>query len=705
MVGDQDSQGSEVRQDTRAGRDGYTAGRDLTVIHQHRGGAANTWHRDRQRDDRAAMGQPIKGIIDPYDLEVHPSIEIPDGSADRPILPPYIPRAHDRELHQIITAVRQRNAMAVLVGGSSTGKTRACWEAICKLPGEWRLWHPVSPTPAEALWTALQEQLIAPRTVLWLNETQFYLDPGPGDLGERIAAALRDLLRSPECGPVLILGTLWPGYWELLTRYPSPGDGDHHSQARALLAARRIVVPVRFEEADLSDLPADAESDPRIMEAFRRPDGRVTQFLAGGFELLNRYQMAPPGARALVTAAIDARRFKQDISESFLQAAAPGYVDDDTWDSLDNDWFEMGLEYVGKRCLGVPGPLTRIRPRTGETDSVPASYRLSDYLEQVGRAERECAVPPQSFWDAAAEQAATAWDIVDLAYEAQSRGRFRCAAELYVRAAREGNLDALIYLSDHRRRANDNIAAEQLLREAAERGLSDAWIYLAEIQEETGSLEATERLLEKAGLDVTALEKRARLRVMAGDVDAGLTLLEQAVEFGSIVAMTELAQLLEDVSGDSVRIKALRARATRSGETLQELREAASEVQRREEELVEREEKVVRIGSTNEETLREAREVLSPDRAGKSLRFTIMLGRIERNRGLAESARARFSQALDAGSMNEMGVNRPLMMLAEIMRDYDEIEAAERLMKYGLELDGSISRPWTVSMETQDDHA
>ena len=55
------------------------------------------------------------------------------------MLPAYVPRDHDAELAAVVTARRPGTSqMAVLVGGSSTGKTRACWEAATApgaLPG------------------------------------------------------------------------------------------------------------------------------------------------------------------------------------------------------------------------------------------------------------------------------------------------------------------------------------------------------------------------------------------------------------------------------------------------------------------------------------------------------------------------------------------------------------------------------------------
>ena len=109
----------------------------------------------------------------------------------------------------------------MLVGGSSTGKTRACWEALALLRNQdplWRLWHPIDPSRPDA---ALRELPgIGPRTVVWLNEAQFYLDPADAGLGERVAAGLRELLRDPGRAPVLVLATVWPRFWDALTTRP-----------------------------------------------------------------------------------------------------------------------------------------------------------------------------------------------------------------------------------------------------------------------------------------------------------------------------------------------------------------------------------------------------------------------------------------------------------------------------------------------------
>ena len=104
----------------------------------------------------APVGVPLAEVTDSFALEVHRPVQPDHEQAGLPDLPPYLPREHDAALARTVTAATQgRSGIAVLVGGSSTGKTRACWEALHLLrdqPGPWRLWHPIDPTrPAAPL--------------------------------------------------------------------------------------------------------------------------------------------------------------------------------------------------------------------------------------------------------------------------------------------------------------------------------------------------------------------------------------------------------------------------------------------------------------------------------------------------------------------------------------------------------------------------
>ncbi|MCQ1581896.1 hypothetical protein [Streptomyces parvus] len=393
-------------------------------------------------------------------LGVHPVLAI-DGALNQfGTLPAYVPRDHDARLKTVVEAAKAgRSGIAVLVGGSSTGKTRALWEAVDALPDGWHLWHPISPTAPDAVLADLQD--IAPKTVVWLNEAQHYL--GPESLGERVAAGLRQLLLDPSRAPVLVLGTLWPERWDALTTH------ERHDGARELLVGRKIDVPDAFTDAHLTALGAADDADPRLTQAAQRADdGQVTQYLAGAPVLMERYKAARGATLALIHAAMDARRLGAGlhIPLDWLADAAPGYLTDTEYHALDSDWLSKALAYVTTPCNGIPGILTPVNPsrprnqRTRRTaaSGVPAErsaprsqgprYLLADYLDQHGRHQRAQTIPPIDFWTAAAHHAHPT-DMTALGDAAWDRGLYRDATQLHKHATTHGNPHAARTLVAH----------------------------------------------------------------------------------------------------------------------------------------------------------------------------------------------------------------------------------------------------------------
>jgi hypothetical protein len=394
-------------------------------------------------DARAAApggpsGRPLEEVTDPFALEVHHPVEPDVAQPGLPVLPVYVPREHDATLAAVVMAAAAgASGIAVLVGGSSTGKTRACWQALELLRGRepgWRLWHPIDPQ------RALDELPgVEPRTVVWLNEAQRYLYAPDG---EHVAAGLRKLLRDQDRGPVLVLATLWPELWNELTVRPS-GGADLHAQARELLTGHDIPVPPAFTAAQLREL--EVAGDPRLAQAAAGSrDGQVIQYLAGAPELLARYRNATPAARALIHVAMDAARLgmRPALPHAFLEEAASGYLTDTEWELLPGDWLEKALDYTAVSAKGVRGPLTpiKLRPGSGVSDSPIGgpTYQLADYLDQHGRRVRRDLVPPAAFWVAAASYADPA-DLFTLSVSAEGRGLYCAAARLYKKATACGH--------------------------------------------------------------------------------------------------------------------------------------------------------------------------------------------------------------------------------------------------------------------------
>ncbi|MDV9170074.1 helix-turn-helix domain-containing protein [Streptomyces sp. W16] len=486
---------------------------------------AATEDSDLVHEGESAPGKPI-GQWEPHDLEVHPAGTAFDGlgvgGAPQP-LPGYVRRAHDLVLAQAVQDAKAgQSRLLVLVGSSSTGKTRACWEAVQPLADEgWRLWHPFDPTRAEAALEALER--VRPHTVLWLNEAQHYL--GDGQSGERIAASVHTLLTDPGRAPVLVLGTLWPDYDRQYSALPLPGRPDPHSRARELLAGRTLSVPERFDaEALRSAFVQGKEGDRLLADALTRAGahGRVTQDLAGAPELLRRYERGTPPARALLEAAMDARRLgvALHLPQTFLTDAAFDYLAGPDCHDLADDWPEAAIAELAHPVHGKQAPMrpATVRPAShapeppSATSPAPATtpaLRLADYLEQYARATRRWLCPPASFWLAAHTHLTNPDDLNKVAGAAQERCRLQWATRLYQRAADVGSTKALGSLAVMREQAGDRAEAESLARQASDAGDPSALLNLATMRDGAGDQEGAEALarrLAESGHTIAVLQ-------------------------------------------------------------------------------------------------------------------------------------------------------------------------------------------------------
>ncbi|MEV0982333.1 helix-turn-helix domain-containing protein [Streptomyces sp. NPDC049915] len=527
-----------------------------------------------QRDAAGSGGQsggrsgPGRLIAEwePHDLEVHPAgpgrAASGSGSSGTRALPGYVLREHDRVLAGAARdAAAGRSRIVILVGTSSTGKTRACWEAVQPLAQKgWRLWHPFDPTRAEAALEDLHR--VQPRTVVWLNEAQHYL--GDRAAGERIAAAVHHLLVTSERGPVLVLGTLWPEYAHQYTALHAPNEEDPHSRVRELLSGHTLTVPDAFDAQALAAATAVAEDGDRLLaDALTRAstDGRVTQDLAGAPALLNRYQHASPAAKALLEAAMDARRLGVGLHlpQAFLIDAATDYLTDSDYDQLTDDWAEQAFATLAQLVHGKQAPLRRTTPRAPRRPSIPSIpsivadtpasapvgpvFRLADYLEQHGRTTRSRLCPPASFWHAAHTCLTHPDDLYNLSKAAWLRHRLQWAHLLSHRAADHGSTDALRLLADQCKRGGDREGAERLLRLAADGGSIDALHDLAVLLDEAGEREGVQPLLRQAadGGSIDALYRLSQMRERAGDREGAENLAQEAADHGSTGALLLLA--------------------------------------------------------------------------------------------------------------------------------------------------------------------
>ncbi|MEU6481712.1 hypothetical protein ABZ858_33505 [Streptomyces sp. NPDC047017] len=498
------------------------------------------------------LGSPVEDL-DPFALEVHRAISVP-GEESLSVLPAYVLRDHDATLGALVDrAAGGESLMVTLVGDSSTGKTRACWEALRRLPPEWRVWHPFDPTRPDAALVHLRE--VGPRTVIWLNEAQHYLLAPDARTAEGITAGLRSVLTDRHHGPVLVLATIWPRFWDPLTAPSVTGANDRFNQQRKLLTelGQCLVVPTAFTESDLRTARRKAHDDPRLASALKgAADGEITQFLAGVPELMRRYQCAPPAERALIHAAMDLRRLGHGplLPHALLTEAAGGYLKDQEFGLRGGNWLEEALAYCAMPCHGVPGPLTPVGVHGDEPPG--RTYRLADYLEQHGRVERRLLCPPASFWEAAIRHCLGTDDSVALARAAQERGRLRVAAALYANASMGGSSEVRRELGRLAEGVGDLAEAKRFYEAAWTDDQRARWelVRLRELLGEPGRAEELAHVAANQG-DSSSLAWLARLRQEAGDEEGAQRLTRNAAARGNIRTFAGLARSREDVGDRS----------------------------------------------------------------------------------------------------------------------------------------------------------
>lgn len=513
-------------------------------------GGSGEYEANHRSDLGKRVTWPVKNLPRPSILGVHQAIGV--HGTDLPYLTKYVSRSHDARLRQLVEGIDRKSMIVVLIGDSSTGKSRAWWEALQHLPDEWSAW---SPADARELSHGLSGDHIGSHTVVWLNDAHNYLDPALTPLAGSNAAHLRERIANTEAGPILVAATMWPRNWQQLTAQPREsvparsqvGGVDGAILVAAVLeTAVRIQVPQSFQSDDLDAVHAVADGDPRLALALAQaPSGKITQYLAGALKLQERYESAPPEMRALVDAAIDARRLGHGnaLPEQLLVDAAVGYLDADTWDQLSDDWSTRALSAMSSDWRGLPGPLTPIR-------SIPNSppkareYRIADALEQTGIQERRYSPAPEQFWSAIADHGHTD-DLAGIGYAAQQRGRYLIATNIYLKAAAANSSWALHELALMREEAGDHTNAENLAHKAAQAGDCDALKILAMHRQQSKDPAAEERLYQwaVAAGDTEVLAFLPGMREKAGDHAEAERLALEAAHNGEMEGIHRLLRM------------------------------------------------------------------------------------------------------------------------------------------------------------------
>lgn len=396
-----------------------------------------------------AAGQlPKVRECDPRRLGVHAAITVPEAAGIASggrvgELPGYVPRDVDVKLRAAVADAADHGGLIIVVGDSSTGKTRCAFEAIRAEVPDWPLLHPAD--SAQLTDIVSSGHLPVTGAVVWLDDLQHYLD-GVNTLTIDTVSALLSADRQ-----TVIIGTMWPEWYQHLTRQArlEIGNADLNWHSRRIVAAASVTIRLSdFTQRERDRAAALASEDPRWGFALKDRDFGPTQVLAGAPQLVDRWEYATdPYARAIITVGIDCHRLGRasTLIPELLRAAAPAYLEGHQVATAPADWFTTAVAYATEELRGATSALI---PVPGSMMGSVKGYKVADYLLHYGEACRGAAPLSDLFWHASIGHTTDPDDLKNLASAARRRGRLYYAELAYRRAVNNGHQWALAELVD-----------------------------------------------------------------------------------------------------------------------------------------------------------------------------------------------------------------------------------------------------------------
>jgi hypothetical protein len=495
-------------------------------------------------------------------IGVKPAIRVdyPRRLAD---IPPYVTRDYDEELRAAVRVASVESRLILLVGPSASGKTRSAYEAVlAEVPG----FPMVIPQSGAELEKMLEDQPIMEPSVVWLDDFQRFFGKPDGVTFD----AIFEILNGDH--PVVAVGTVWPEWYDALTKdpYRSGGDDvafgvlyqavlqrgdkpksmprrrvgdditlDRYEHARRVIdgLAQEVSVDPAFSRAEKRRAGEAARDDRRLRVALDDPDDfGVTQVLAGAPRLVKHWESQSQEhvfGVAAITVAIDIRRIgvESPIPFDVILAAVPAYVSEHRMALAPPDWRVEALSYA---CSDLGGTSALIL--TADDSGEPYAASAADFLAHHGSRRRGAEPVSDLLWKVAADRAWPPNDLRRLAASARLALRPRMAEMLLRRTEDKdaGYTKALLgqlYLEQSRLR-EARAAYEQAVRAGN----------LAAYKVLTGWIEPAQ-----CGALLAEATEQVRARVRRSDASTARTLIAYLLRAGRHTeAIAELRKLAEE---------------------------------------------------------------------------------------------------------------------------------------------------------------
>jgi TPR repeat protein len=494
----------------------------------------------------------------------------PRGDSDEETVPPYVARDFDNELRARLRRSAVDGGMVLLTGDSTSGKSRAAFEAVKSEMPE----HQVFSPPHGADLRRLPDLLTSRpgRYLLWLDDLEGHL--GRDGLQPDLLSALLRLR-------LAVVATLRDGFRDMLwpqAERNAAASGDveaqrqSHSGSHVLDLAELVEVPRVWSATELER--ASWEEDPRLVDALKY-HGKygISEYLAAGPELWQEWRQAmrarghPRGA-ALVAAAVDLARtgLKEPFTVQLIEEAHEHYLVAGGGRALRPEPLSEAWEWAqtiryGVTSLLIPGP--------GESE-----WQAFDYLTDSAFRDTRLRVPEATWrtaiarsrdddekfevgWqamarDAPRQLAAVAFEPLALAGDAVAANNMGSLSELRILEQLKGNMFSHLARALSGRvdmdKALDYVASTSLDQIAAEPMSALRAFGLLDIANspEAADAERWYRLAYEGGHQEAAKNLASLLRQLGREAEA-IGWYEKAAEVGIPGAAGDLGQLHEQL--------------------------------------------------------------------------------------------------------------------------------------------------------------
>ncbi|MBX9387641.1 tetratricopeptide repeat protein [Streptomonospora halotolerans] len=473
-------------------------------------------------------------------------------------LPPYVARDRDAELADRVGEAVEHGGMVLVVGPSTTGKTRAAWNAVANHLGDRHVFVPAPGCDPWALLGAVAEHARrGGRAVVWLDDLDRHLRYGT-DIDQAVVQRLHE-------AHAVIVATMRQGPYDDLT---SSAAGERGSAERNRQLVRTAVVRMdrTWSEQELERAAASG-SRPLADAARRQRADRghgVGEYLASAPQLLElwhatrdlaRGEGGHPRGHRVVAAAVDLARIGVARADTaLLEAAHHAYPLPPV---LRPESFAEALAWATREHENTCGLLLP----AGDGD--PDLWRPFDYLVD----ETDTPVPPQ-LWDIVLDRLDDPDAQVAFGWAAYDTDRFAVAEAVWRKAAEVRSPRALNGLGCLCLRRGDAGEAESWFRQAVDAGHTGAMcnlgMALSDQPGKEGEAETWYRRAITAG-SVAAMTNLGVLLSARGDKGEAESWYRRAWEKGSAKAAANLGHLLADRGDHDEAVVFLRSAAEAGG--------------------------------------------------------------------------------------------------------------------------------------------